>query len=495
MKEKRYSLPKGWERCKIKDLCTIIRGVSYPKEQVRKQQAKDYYPVLRAGNIQDTLVFSDLVFVPLQYIKTVQFIRKYDIVIAMSSGSKNIVGKAAQATNDYEGGFGAFCGLLRLKEESINPMYFGYYFRTKDYRTRISSLSAGVNINNLRKSYIENLDISIAPLNEQKRIVQKTENLFTRFNKTNEELAKILPLLKKFRQSVLAKAFSGELTQEWREQRKDLEPAFKLLVRIREERKKKLGKKYKEPKPIDTSDLPDLPEGWEWATLDTIIESAQPGFACGKKDVPNGLFHLRMNNIDSECNLNLDLVRTVPKSFREEKYLLRKGDVLFCHTNSQKLIGKTALFDMDGEFVFSNHLTRIRFFSNTIKSEWIWYYLSTLWRQGYFENKCKQWVNQATIRKETLLEVTIPIPPLLEQAYFINRMKEMSTHADMVEKSVKAVQDRCDKLTQSILTKAFKGELVPQDPNDELASMLLDKIKAVKKQSKIKRKRQGRRKQ
>lgn len=318
------------------------------------------------------------------------------------------------------------------------------------------------------------------PSNEQKRIVKKIESLLDRVKKTKQKLAKISPFIKKFRQSVLAKAFSGELTKEWREQQENLEPVSILLDRIRTERKKQLGKKYKERELIDISDLPELPEGWEWVSLGSIIASAQPGFASGKKNIKDGLFHLRMNNIDSECNLNLDLVRTVPKKLGEEKYLLKKDDVLICHTNSQKLIGKTAIFNIEGKYAFSNHLTRIRFLDNTIKPEWIWHYISTLWRQGYFETRCKQWVNQATIERDTLLNILIPVPPRLEQEYTIKKIQNFFTQADAIEKSVKIVQTHCEKLTQSILAKAFRGELVKQDPDDEPVSILLEKIKLEK---------------
>lgn len=123
-------------------------------------------------------------------------------------------------------------------------------------------------------SQIGRYTFPLPPLPEQKRIVAKLEELFSDLDAGVETLKKLRTLIKRYRQSVLKAAFEGKLTEEWREQHKhELEPASVLLERIREERKKKAkeeGKKYTEPPPVDTTNLPELPEGWEWGNLDTL---------------------------------------------------------------------------------------------------------------------------------------------------------------------------------------------------------------------------------
>ncbi|MCB9787986.1 MAG: restriction endonuclease subunit S [Deltaproteobacteria bacterium] len=121
--------------------------------------------------------------------------------------------------------------------------------------------------------------VPVPPLNEQKRIVARIEALQLRSSAAKEALDAIPPLLEKFRQSVLAAAFRGDLTRKWREAHPDVEPATELLARIRAERRRrwqeaKPGKKYVEPKPVDTSGLPELPEGWCWAS----VEELSPGY-------------------------------------------------------------------------------------------------------------------------------------------------------------------------------------------------------------------------
>lgn len=147
-----------------------IRGVSYSKTDASDIRLEGYLPILRAGNITESgLTFDDLVFVPSGKISNIQKIKKNDILIAASSGSLSVVGKAARALDDFNGGFGAFCKVLRPNAK-VDPAYFANYFFTSEYRRKISSVAAGANINNLRNSDIDDLEIPLPPLAEQKRI-------------------------------------------------------------------------------------------------------------------------------------------------------------------------------------------------------------------------------------------------------------------------------------------------------------------------------------
>lgn len=157
---------------RVGDLAEQIRGVSYGKEDASSHPRPGYLPVLRAGNIRDEgLSFDDLVFVPAERISGKQRIRKNDIVIAASSGSLDVVGKAARALTDYEGGFGAFCKVLRAGP-MVDPAYFAHFFRTPHYRRRVSALAAGANINNLRNEHLDQMVVPLPPLPEQRRIAE-----------------------------------------------------------------------------------------------------------------------------------------------------------------------------------------------------------------------------------------------------------------------------------------------------------------------------------
>jgi len=147
-----YTLPDGWIWVQLSQLANVIRGVSYQKHDSSVIPKAGHVPVLRANNIGDGLNFDVLVYVPRSNVSPDQFIQKHDVIVAMSSGSKNLVGKAAQAKEDYEGGFGAFCGLLRLKEKTAGQ--------------------SGV-----RKPLLHSFMIGLPPLTEQKRVVARVEEL------------------------------------------------------------------------------------------------------------------------------------------------------------------------------------------------------------------------------------------------------------------------------------------------------------------------------
>ena len=171
------NLPKGWVWSQITDVAELIRGVSYRKNESSKTSKADYLPILRANNINVLLNYEDLVYVAREKIKDEQFVKAFDIIIAMSSGSKNLVGKAAQSYQDYLGGFGTFCGLVRVSPQ-LDRKFVGLFFQSSDYRNEISRLSSGMNINNLRRQHIESMSLPVPPLPEQHRIVAKIEELF-----------------------------------------------------------------------------------------------------------------------------------------------------------------------------------------------------------------------------------------------------------------------------------------------------------------------------
>lgn len=155
---------------RVGDIAEQIRGVTYAKGEAVVAPSAGYVALLRAGNITDYgLDFDGLIYVPTGRVASKQLVRSGDVVIAASSGSLDMVGKAAQADDDFTGGFGAFCKVLRPKN-TVDARYFGHYFRTLSYRKKISALAGGANINNLRNEHLDGLKIPLPPLEEQRRI-------------------------------------------------------------------------------------------------------------------------------------------------------------------------------------------------------------------------------------------------------------------------------------------------------------------------------------
>jgi type I restriction enzyme, S subunit len=160
------------------------------------------------------------------------------------------------------------------------PEYVSYVIQTPAVQGDMSSRASATTVPILNKSKFAATRVPLAPLNEQRRIVAKLDELFSKLDAGVEALKRTQELLKRYRQSVLKAAVQGDLTREWREAHPDVEPASVLLERIREERgKQQVGRRRKkEPPPLDTSDLPELPSGWAWTRFEEVFLSLKNGY-------------------------------------------------------------------------------------------------------------------------------------------------------------------------------------------------------------------------
>ena len=215
--EKPYDIPKSWTNIYLGDICDSIRGVTYKKSDSSNIEKQGSIAILRANNIKSGLInYQSLVYIPLEKIKKVQILQNNDILIATSSGSVKLVGKASQfkTSNEKEVGFGAFCLVLRLNNKNILSSFFGWYFQTSIYHSYISSIITGTNINNLKTSYLEKLIFPLPPQKEQRRIVQKIETCFEKIDVLSQNMKSQKKLLKKLKESILQKAFQGQLVPQ-----------------------------------------------------------------------------------------------------------------------------------------------------------------------------------------------------------------------------------------------------------------------------------------
>ncbi|WP_434526029.1 restriction endonuclease subunit S [Photorhabdus asymbiotica] len=155
---------------KIGEICEIIRGVTFNKTDGKLVAFEDSTPIIRAGSIQKSLeINKDLIWISRNKVKDNQYIKMNDILMCMSSGSSELVGKCAIATSDWEGSFGAFCALLRPNKEKYHPKYIYYFLNTPNFKKWATS-SSGSNIKNLRISELSAYLVSLPSLEEQKRI-------------------------------------------------------------------------------------------------------------------------------------------------------------------------------------------------------------------------------------------------------------------------------------------------------------------------------------
>ncbi len=183
------------EQIKIGSIIKQIRGVSYKPTDVRETDEENAVALLRANNIQETgLNFDDLVYIDRSIVKSEQYLRAGDILICSSSGSKNLVGKAAYIPEDLLCSFGAFCKVVRT--QTVDSYYLGQYFQSPRYRQEISEAAAGANINNIRNEHIDELTIPLHSKSEQMEIVQSLLCVNKQIDYTKQQLAKLDDLVK-----------------------------------------------------------------------------------------------------------------------------------------------------------------------------------------------------------------------------------------------------------------------------------------------------------
>jgi len=333
---------------------------------------------------------------------------------------------------------------------------------------------------------VKAIQVCLPPVNEQKRIVAKLEALQERSDAAKAALDAIPPLLEKLRQSVLASALRGDLTKSWREQHPDVEPASKLLERIRAERRRRWEeanptKKYKEPKPVDQEGLPQLPEGWCWASLDELLV----GITAGKSPKANG-----RPAGPGECGvLKVSAVSWGRFRYEENKALkgglpagvptVRSGDLLVSRANTVELVGAVVLVeDEHPNLMLSDKTLRLDVVPHVDK-RYLLRALRSAEVRAVFEDQATGTSNSMrNLSQEKIRSAPIPLPPTGEQEEIVERVFETLDVAAEHARRHGNFRAALKKLEQSLLAKAFRGELVPQDPDDEPAEALLVRIRA-----------------
>lgn len=438
------ALPTSWASCSLLECADFVRGVTYTKGDALSAGNTGTIPILRANNIQaQTFDWNDLVHVPESLVSKDQELQIGDVVIATSSGSLSVVGKAAQVRSEIRASFGAFCGVLRPHPQ-IQARYYGHFFSSAHYRSAVSDLARGVNINNLKRDHFQAIQIPIAPLAEQKRIADKLDTVLTRVDAVNTRLARVAPLLKRFRQSVLAAATSGRLTEDWRQSQPTVDQ-------------------------------------WHATTFGAIAIDLRYGTSKKCEAEGKGVAVLRIPNIGDDGQPDLHDLKFADFDDTERKKLsLQKGDLLVIRSNgSVDLVGKACVVDDRAEgLVFAGYLIRLRFDKTTVVPRFAFFALTAPEQRQRIEITAKSTSGVNNINSDELRSLPVNLPSIEEQTEIVRRVETLFALADRLEARLAQAQTAATRLTPALLAKAFRGELVPQDPNDEPAAELLRRLQA-----------------
>jgi len=467
---KRMDLPDGWRIVSLEVVAEINPKID--KSRIADNTIISFVPMIAVGAGDgriDTSIkkhFSDVKkgYTPFQ---------PYDVLFAkitpcMENGKIAVV---PALHNNL--GFGSTEFHVIRPKEGIDPRYICYYISRLDYRKEAASKMTGaVGQKRVPVDFIKSSTIPLAPLNEQKLIVAEIEKQFSRLDEAVAALKRIKATLKRYKASVLKAAVEGKMTEQWRKEQPDVEPADKLLKHILAERLKKWEeanpkKKYKEPAAPHTSNLPELPKGWVWATWEMILAPEEGAFRRGpfgsalKKSI---FVESGYKVYEQYCPINNDpsFARyfITEEKYREmEQFSVKARDFLI--SCSGVTLGRiTQIPNKYHPGIINQALLRVRLNNRVIDDA----YFIILFRSPYFQQRIFDNSQGAAIPNvkgvNELKAIPLPLPPLDEQIVIAQVVEEKQSIISELEQQFDLNLKRAERLRQSILKKAFSGKLV-----------------------------------
>jgi type I restriction enzyme S subunit len=432
-------LPVGWERCLLGDV------VDYGRTQkAEPADIPDHAWVLELEDIEKD---------------SSKLLSRSTFAERKSKSTKNafdkgavLYGKLRPYLNKVlladEPGFCSTEIIPLLAGEGIAAGYLFHWLKSPEFLGYAEEVSHGINMPRLGTEAGRKAPMVLAPLNEQRRIAAKLDTTLAAVEACRQRLDGVAAILKRFRQAVLAAATSGELTREWREERGIAMASWRDCV------------------------FNDLVS----ESRTGLVRSSAEQYELGEGLMP----YLKMDSIGESWGCSHDGLKGVRCEAAERKaYELGYGDWLFNTRNSLELVGKSCVWEGPKGIVFNNNILRVRFKSE-VRPQWVEIYFRSPSGREILARVKSATTSVAAIYQRSLMALGIRVPSLAEQAELIDRVETFFTLADQLEARLNAARKVVDRLTPALLAKAFRGELVPQDPNDEPASVLLERIRAAR---------------
>lgn len=420
-------LPKGWTICELEKCVDILDNQRVPINSEERQKRNGKVPYYGAtgqvGWIDDFLFNEELLLIGED---GAPFFDKSKPIAYIISG-KSWVNNHAH--------------VLRAKSDITNNQFLKYFLDQFDFYGFVN----GTTRLKLNQGSMKTIPVFLPPLNEQKRIVEKLEKLLGKVEACRARLDKIPTILKRFRQSVLAAACSGKLTADWRAENEN-------------------GEEWKET-----------------ILGDVIIDKPKNGYSAKPVNYETKYRVLTLTATTSGRFIDKHFKYFDEKMGGDSQFWIQPDDILVQRGNTIEYVGVSAIYDGEpNQFIYPDLMMRLRA-NETITTKYLYFHLSWEKTRNYLrENATGTAGNMPKINQTTLINTPILLPPLPEQKEIVRQVEDLFKFADSIEERFKQAKAQVDKLTNSILAKAFRGELVPQDDTDEPASVLLERIKAEK---------------
>ena len=348
------------------------------------------------------------------------------------------------------------------------PKFLAYFLRQNSVRDFLASNVSGVggSLMRVKPSTLRDFPFTYPDRETQCSIVAEIERQFSRLDEAVTSLKRTKANLKRYKAAVLKAAVEGKLTEAWRKQHPDVEPASKLLERILAERRAKWNGrgKYKEPSSPVTSTLPKIPHGWTWTKLDQLLkEPLRNGHSAKASGNGQGLRAFTLSAVTegdfSENNTKL----TVADSAKVTDLWAEPGDIYVERSNTPELVGLARLYKGPRKFAFiPDLLIRVRL---------IHFVLPTFVKVCLLSEDCRRYFRSRAqgisgsmpkIDQSVIEQTAIPLPPLVEQKEIVTEVERRLSFIEELEAAVNANLTRAERLKQSILGQAFSGRLIHQ---------------------------------
>jgi type I restriction enzyme S subunit len=481
-------LPNGWQAAKLVDVAVWSSGGTPSRAKVSFYSGS--IPWFKTGELGPRVLMDSEEHISEEAIQSssAKIFPKGSVALAMygaTIGKTSIFGIDA-ATNQA----------CAVGVPDVVSSEFLYYFLLSQEKGFVDAGKGGAQPN-ISQSIVKDWGIFLPPRAEQTRIVAKLEELLSDLDVGVAELKAAQKKLKQYRQSLLKSAVEGALTADWRQQNPPAETGAALLQRILQERRarweakqlakfkeqgktppKDWQKKYPEPVQPDTTGLPALPDGWVWASLDSLTEfitSGSRGWA--EYYATAGAIFIRSQNINKDKLDLSDAAFVMPPHDSEgARTRVQRNDLLLTITGAN--VGKVAVVDVAiSEAYVSQHVSLIRSVFTEMAKFLHAFLTAAAGGRGRLDKKAYG-AGKPGLNLQQVASLAVPISAMSEIGELMRSLQMHLAGIDLQEETICTALRQSTAQRQNILRAAFAGQLVPQDPNDEPASVLLERIRA-----------------
>ena len=483
--EEPYKVPDNWVWTRLGNI-TEKNQYGYTAKSSNQGEVK----YLRITDIQDNkVVWNDVPYCEIKEDEFEKFkLKKDDIVIARTGAT---TGKSFLIKEiNHKSVFASY--LIRVRGIKVLSEYLWDYMNANIYWQQITEFSSGIAQPGVNAQKLENLLIPLPPIDEQKRIVNKLDYFFDKIQKVKEIIEEIKEKNEARKESILSKAFTGELTAKWRAD--NIHSAKELLNKINDEKlsnweqecQKAEAEGRKKPtkpklKSIDEMIVPNdeipykIPNNWVWTRLEDIASYIQRGKS--PKYVDESSIYVISQKCVQWTGFELDKARYTSDEvkYTEERFL-KKGDILWNSTGTGTVGRVCTLEEIDEnqKMVADSHVTVVRI-ANNIISKCILNYLISNNVQNNLDSLTTGSTNQKELTLSSVKNLAIPLPPIEEQKEIVRILDNIFTKENLINELI-SLEDKIQALEKSILSKAFRGELGTNSSDDIEAMELLKEI-------------------